>query len=211
MIDWHWQYLNDGWVPRLDVQLAGKSFSARDSIFSSEDLYSGASNLERGGFGPAISLLLSKLKKKFVCGRLYLEIILSTFYPRLSVSISKMAPPAKDENPVRLWGGRFTGEIDPLMNQYNESLSIDRVFYAQDIKGSIAYARANVKTGILTQPEFEKLEVGLKEILKEWDEDRFQPAPGDEGEQVVERMPFVHPSSWALSVCRSSGQATISK
>jgi argininosuccinate lyase len=95
-----------------------------------------------------------------------------------------MTQPAKNENPIRLWGGRFTGEMDPLMNQYNESLSLDRVFYAQDIKGSIAYARANVKTGILTQEEFEKLEEGLKKVLKEWDEGKFQPAPGDEGEQA---------------------------
>lgn len=93
-----------------------------------------------------------------------------------------MAQPAKNSNPIRLWGGRFTGEIDPLMNQYNESLSVDRVFYAQDIKGSIAYARANVKTGILTQEEFVKLEEGLKIVLREWEEDKFQPAEGDEGE-----------------------------
>jgi argininosuccinate lyase len=78
--------------------------------------------------------------------------------------------------------------MDPLMNQYNESLSLDRVFYAQDIKGSIAYARANVKTGILTQEEFEKLEEGLKKVLKEWDEGKFQPAPGDEGEQAPVHM-----------------------
>jgi argininosuccinate lyase len=92
-----------------------------------------------------------------------------------------MAQATKNENPIRLWGGRFTGEMDPLMNQYNESLSVDRVFYAQDIRGSIAYARANVKTGILTQDEFEKIEEGLKEVLKEWQDGKFQPAPGDEG------------------------------
>lgn len=105
-----------------------------------------------------------------------------------------MSQPAKNENPIRLWGGRFTGEMDPLMNQYNESLSIDRVFYAQDIKGSIAYARANVKTGILTQAEFEKLEEGLKIVLKEWEEDKFQPAPGDEGKKLPNAMPYVLPS-----------------
>ncbi|KAK5047339.1 hypothetical protein LTR84_006862 [Exophiala bonariae] len=91
-----------------------------------------------------------------------------------------MSQPAKNENPVRLWGGRFTGKTDPLMDQYNESLSIDRVFYAQDIRGSIAYARANVKTGILTPKEFEKLEEGLIAVLKEWEEGKFQAAPGDE-------------------------------
>ena len=102
-----------------------------------------------------------------------------------------MTQPAKNENPIRLWGGRFTGEMDPLMNQYNESLSFDRVFYSQDIKGSIAYARANVKTGILTQEEFKKLEEGLNKVLKEWDEGKFQPAPGDEGEHPPVHIRFV--------------------
>jgi len=114
-----------------------------------------------------------------------------------------MTQPAKIENPIRLWGGRFTGEMDPLMNQYNESLSFDRVFYAQDIKGSIAYARANIKTGILTQEEFEKLEEGLKKVLKEWEDGKFQPAPGDEGMQVPLHMPFVLPPCWSLSRCDS--------
>jgi hypothetical protein len=110
---------------------------------------------------------------------------LSTLLPILRPpQFSRMAQPANNDTPIRLWGGRFTGEMDPLMNQYNESLSLDRVFYAQDIKGSIAYARANVKTGILTQEEFEKLEEGLKKVLKEWDDGTFQPVPGDEGRNL---------------------------
>ena len=100
----------------------------------------------------------------------------------LFLIITNLTQQAKGGNPIRLWGGRFTGKMDPLMNQYNESLSADHVFYAQDIKGSIAYARANVKTGILTQDEFDKLEEALKKVLKEWDDGKFQPAPGDEGE-----------------------------
>lgn len=70
------------------------------------------------------------------------------------------------------------------MDQYNESLSMDRVFYSQDIRGSIAYARANVKTGILTQEEFETIEAGLQKVHKEWEEDKFVPRPGDEGPQA---------------------------
>ncbi|MCJ1377466.1 argininosuccinate lyase [Xylographa soralifera] len=73
----------------------------------------------------------------------------------------------------RLWGGRFTGKTDELMEQYNESLSFDRVFYAQDIAGSIAYARANVTTKILTQDEFSAIEKGLKQVLDEWRTDTF--------------------------------------
>ncbi|QDS67441.1 hypothetical protein FKW77_000416 [Venturia effusa] len=84
------------------------------------------------------------------------------------------------QQPIRLWGGRFTGASDPIMDQYNESLSFDRAFYAQDIRGSIAYARANVKTGILTQDEFKQIEEGLKTVLQEWEDGKFTVAPGDE-------------------------------
>lgn len=84
------------------------------------------------------------------------------------------------------------------MDQYNESLSIDRVFYAQDIKGSIAYARANVKTGILTQEEFEIIEGGLRDILKEWEEGKFVPAAGDEGKQTPLHMEFLLYPCWSL-------------
>jgi len=117
--------------------------------------------------------------------RVFLRILLPIHELNLILlQIAIMAQLPKKDQPIRLWGGRFTGATDPLMDQYNESLSIDRVFYAQDIKGSIAYARANVKTGILTQEEFEIIERGLREVLQEWEEGKFTPAPGDEGKQA---------------------------
>src|SRR5690606_36610485 len=54
----------------------------------------------------------------------------------------------------------------------------DRACYAQDIAGSIAFARANVKTGILTQDEFETIERGLKQVLEEWRTDTYVIQPG---------------------------------
>ncbi|KAK5724322.1 argininosuccinate lyase [Elasticomyces elasticus] len=80
-------------------------------------------------------------------------------------------------SPAKLWGGRFTGSVDPIMMQYNESLTFDRVFYAQDIRGSIAYARANTHTGILTSHEFSEIERGLKQVQKEWEENTFEIKP----------------------------------
>ena len=77
-----------------------------------------------------------------------------------------------------LWGGRFTSGPDPLMFQYNESLSFDRRMYAQDIRGSIAYARANSKIGILTADEFNRIEAGFQTVLKEWEEGTFKIVPG---------------------------------
>jgi argininosuccinate lyase len=64
------------------------------------------------------------------------------------------------------------------MTKYNESIYFDRAFYAQDIAGSIAFARANVATGILTQAEFEAIERGLKQVLEEWKTDKFVIRPG---------------------------------
>jgi argininosuccinate lyase len=77
-----------------------------------------------------------------------------------------------------LWGGRFTSGPDPLMFQYNESLSFDRRMYAQDIRGSIAYARANSKIGILTAQEFAKIEKGFQTVLAEWQDGTFKVVPG---------------------------------
>jgi argininosuccinate lyase len=64
------------------------------------------------------------------------------------------------------------------MIAYNESIHFDRAFYAQDIKGSIAFARANIGTGILTRDEFVAIEKGFQQILKEWEGDTFKIVPG---------------------------------
>ncbi|KAL9028314.1 MAG: hypothetical protein Q9196_003298 [Gyalolechia fulgens] len=78
----------------------------------------------------------------------------------------------------KLWGGRFTGGLDPLMEAYNESLSYDRQFYAQDVDGSIAWARANKVVGILTEKEFKEIERGFATVRKEWETNTFQIKPG---------------------------------
>ena len=77
-----------------------------------------------------------------------------------------------------LWGGRFTGGLDPLMVAYNESIYFDRAIYAQDIRGSIAYARANSKIGLLTSQEFSEIERGCSQVCEEWRTDSFKIVPG---------------------------------
>ncbi|KAI9811046.1 MAG: argininosuccinate lyase [Pycnora praestabilis] len=82
--------------------------------------------------------------------------------------------PATESASGRLWGGRFTGATDPLMVAYNESIYFDRAFFAQDIAGSVAFARANVGTGILTKDEFAAIENGFHLVLEEWQTDQFE-------------------------------------
>ena len=64
------------------------------------------------------------------------------------------------------------------MVSYNQSLPYDRILYAQDIAGSIAWARANLHRGILTSKEFNAIEQGFQTILKEWQSNTFEVRPG---------------------------------
>ncbi|KAF5981556.1 argininosuccinate lyase [Fusarium bulbicola] len=89
----------------------------------------------------------------------------------------KQAQPAETG---MLWGGRFTGAIDPLMHKYNASIGYDKALYREDILGSIAFARANLKIGILTEPEFQAIEQGLLEVMEEWKSGTFAIMPNDE-------------------------------
>lgn len=80
----------------------------------------------------------------------------------------------------KLWGGRFSGATDPLMERFNESIHFDRRLHKADIQGSQAYAKALLSQGILTKQEQETLHQGLSDVLSEWQTDQFQLRPGDE-------------------------------
>lgn len=66
------------------------------------------------------------------------------------------------------------------MVQYNESLSYDRIFWSQDIAGSIAFARANYNNKILTEHEFSEIQRGFKQISEEWKTNSFVVKENDE-------------------------------
>ena len=70
--------------------------------------------------------------------------------------------------------------MDPLMHQYNASISYDSRLYKEDILGSIAFARANAKSGIISKDDFAEIERGLREIMKEWEANTFVIGPNDE-------------------------------
>ncbi|KAG0027344.1 argininosuccinate lyase [Podila clonocystis] len=80
----------------------------------------------------------------------------------------------------KLWGGRFTGKTDPLMEKFNASISFDSRFYKADIVGSQAYAKALARKGIITQEEASKLHEGLDLVLAEWEANSFKLEDGDE-------------------------------
>ncbi|EJK66117.1 hypothetical protein THAOC_12984 [Thalassiosira oceanica] len=52
--------------------------------------------------------------------------------------------------------------------------------WAQDIRGSIAYAKSTQKVGILTADESASIISGLERVHKEWESGTFELKPGDE-------------------------------
>lgn len=74
---------------------------------------------------------------------------------------------------MKLWGGRFTKEENQLVHSFNESLSFDRRFYAQDIKGSIAHVTMLAKVGILTDSERDQIIEGLNGIKADIDSEKL--------------------------------------
>ncbi|NPV09587.1 MAG: argininosuccinate lyase [Anaerolineae bacterium] len=79
-----------------------------------------------------------------------------------------------------MWGGRFTGDVDELMERFNASFPFDRRLYREDIEGSLAYARALEQAGVLSDAERVSIERGLRQVLTEFEQGTFVERPGDE-------------------------------
>jgi len=77
-------------------------------------------------------------------------------------------------------GGRFKGGTDPIMEKFNESIGFDKRMWKQDIRGSIAYAKATTKVGILTEDECYTIVSGLEKVYAEWEAGTFEIKAGDE-------------------------------
>ena len=64
----------------------------------------------------------------------------------------------------KLWGGRFEGKTDQLVEKLGESVSFDARLAPWDIRGSIAHARMLGKQGIITQRDAKAIIRGLERI-----------------------------------------------
>ncbi|GEQ71281.1 hypothetical protein JCM33374_g4962 [Metschnikowia sp. JCM 33374] len=80
----------------------------------------------------------------------------------------------------RLWGGRFTGASDPLMDLYNASLPYDKIMYDADLTGTKVYTEGLSKLGLITADELSEIHKGLEVIREEWKKGEFVEKAGDE-------------------------------
>lgn len=80
----------------------------------------------------------------------------------------------------KAWAGRFEKANAPLMEQFNQSISVDIRLWAADLRQNQAWARALEKIGILSADELDQIERGLQEIRQEFARDQFVVQPNDE-------------------------------
>jgi argininosuccinate lyase len=66
------------------------------------------------------------------------------------------------------------------MRQFNDSFPFDWRLYAVDVRGSIAYARALARAGVLTGEERDTIIAGLERVRQEFDQGAFEAKLGDE-------------------------------
>ncbi|MEK7442434.1 MAG: argininosuccinate lyase [Chloroflexota bacterium] len=81
---------------------------------------------------------------------------------------------------MKLWGGRFAGDIDPLAMQLNASIHIDKRMWDVDIRGSVAWARALAKASVITKAEANEMCAGLQAVWSEFNTGEFKIVTGDE-------------------------------
>lgn len=68
---------------------------------------------------------------------------------------------------MALWGGRFSQQADQRFKQFNDSLRFDYRLAEQDIIGSVAWSKALVTVGVLSDSEQKSLEQALNVLLAE--------------------------------------------
>ncbi len=81
---------------------------------------------------------------------------------------------------TQLWGGRFSGETDALMRQFNDSIYFDVRLWEADLDGSMAYTRALAQARLLAEEEMDILLDGLDEVRSEFAQQKFEFKVGDE-------------------------------
>ena len=73
----------------------------------------------------------------------------------------------------KTWGGRFQGGTDKRVEEFTESISLDRRLYRHDIRASQAHARMLAEVGVLKPDEAEQIASALDQIGRDIESGTF--------------------------------------
>ncbi|MET1231740.1 MAG: argininosuccinate lyase [Candidatus Limnocylindrales bacterium] len=68
---------------------------------------------------------------------------------------------------MRMWGGRFAAETDPLAAAFTRSIDVDRALALDDLAGSVAHVRGLARAGLVSAEEEAVLVAGLEGLTDE--------------------------------------------
>jgi argininosuccinate lyase len=81
---------------------------------------------------------------------------------------------------MKLWTGRLSGSVNEVVAKLNDSLPFDQRLAQQDVRGSVAWARALAQAGVLPSAEADELVRGLQDIARELESGQFEFQDSDE-------------------------------
>lgn len=115
----------------------------------------------------------------------------------------------------KLWGGRFVGDTDPIMEKFNASITYDQRMWDADIRGSKAYAKALEKAQLVSRDEVEQILQGMDQVKTQtwhWSFIRVQHQLVLTLHACVVMYSIIVSSSvwavvnkWQLKMCRAAG------
>ena len=107
-----------------------------------------------------------------------------------------------------MWGGRFQRGLLPELERFASSLDLDRELYHFEIQGSVVYARALQKAGIISAAALTAIEQGLQQIRQELQDLTFDFAETDEDihTAIERRLIELTPAGATLQAGRSRNE-----
>ena len=107
---------------------------------------------------------------------------------------------------MKLWQGRLNGKLNPVAESFNRSLGFDHRLGTVDVRGSLAWAGALHKAGLLDEKEFKQITGGLEQIKARISAGTLDIDAGDEDiHSAVERQltELIGPTAGKLHTGRS--------
>jgi argininosuccinate lyase len=84
-----------------------------------------------------------------------------------------------------LWSGRFEGDPDAALFEFGASFRFDRRLFEDDVRGSLAWAEALERAGVLTSEDGKAIAGGLQEILARGADPAFFVSDAAQGDEDV--------------------------
>ena len=101
--------------------------------------------------------------------------------------VASPKPPAS--NATNLWSGRFDAAPDAAAFEFGASFRFDRRLFEDDVTGSLAWARALSRAGVLARDEAAQIDAALADLLQRGRSDpAFVNGADEDVHSFVERL-----------------------